>query len=347
MASKDANVTDITCMCTFSVPGFSKLPFAVGDKYVSAKTTVEDACFALQLYPGGYTAATPGYISCYLANESDKNLSCKVKFELMAGEDAAKTSSCDANIAPRTGYGWNDYALRTYILDPSNRVLNEGCLQIRATVTIHSQPLPIKPTCVKSADGYTYTSGPGTAQGDLMRAHDGVPDSSDFTIVVSAKACEEAAVPGDTFIHVHKFVLSTRSPVFRAMLSSGMQEASADEMEITGYAVDAVRAFVRFLYCDACTEEALKDHSWDLLSMADKYDVPALRFVCEIYLAEHLQDESAAITLQRADTHNAPVLKRKALEYIAQHKKAVADMPALLRELSSDLLTEVVCALAK
>jgi hypothetical protein len=38
---------------------------------------------------------------------------------------------------------------------------------------------------------------------------------------------------------------------------------------------------------------------------------------------------------------SAPVLKRKALEYIARNKKAVSDNPALLRELSADLLSGV------
>jgi hypothetical protein len=118
-------------------------------------------------------------------------------------------------------------------------------------------------------------------------------------------------------------------------------------MEITGYVVEAVQAFVRFLYCDACTEMALEEHSWDLLALADKYDVSALRFVCETYQAGRLDDANALTTLQRADTYNAPVLKRKALEYIAQNKRVVSENPALLRELGADLLAEVVCTVTK
>jgi hypothetical protein len=131
------------------------------------------------------------------------------------------------------------------------------------------------------------------------------------------------------------------------MLSSGMQEASADEMEITGYAAEAVRAFVRFLYSDACTEAALEQHCWDLLALADKYDVPGLRCVCETYQSERINDENAVFILQRADSHNAPVLKRKTLEYIAEHKKAVSDNPALVRELSEEVFKEVLRLLAE
>jgi phage FluMu gp28-like protein len=131
------------------------------------------------------------------------------------------------------------------------------------------------------------------------------------------------------------------------MLNSGMQEASADEMEITGYAVEAVRAFVRFLYSDSCSRAALQQYAWDLLAMADQYDVPALRFVCETYIAEYMQQENAVIALQRADTHNTPVLKRKALDHNAQNKKAVTENLAAVRELSAELMVELMMRLAK
>jgi speckle-type POZ protein len=179
--------------------------------------------------------------------------------------------------------------------------------------------------------------------------HDSESGSHDFTIIVKAPATASEGKPehAENRISTHKFILAARSPVLRAMLSSGMQEANADEMEITGYAVDAVSAFVRFLYCDVCAEEALKEHAWELIAMADKYDVAALRFVCETYLAEHLLPGNAVTTLQRADLHNAPVLKRKALEYIAQHKTALSENPAVLDGMSYELLREVVLAQAK
>jgi hypothetical protein len=81
--------------------------------------------------------------------------------------------------------------------------------------------------------------------------------------------------------------------------------------------------------------------------MADQYDVPALRFVCETYIAEYMQPENAVTALQRAGTHNAPVLKRKALEYIAVNKKAVTENPAAVRELSAKLMVELMMRLAK
>jgi speckle-type POZ protein len=189
-----------------------------------------------------------------------------------------------------------------------------------------------------------YTAGPGTAQFDLSRALETEPDSQDFRITVHLDKVGMNEPGGNATIGAHKFILAARSPVFRAMLSSGMKESCADEMEITGYAVEAVRAFVRFLYCDACDNTILDAHGWELLAMADRYDVPALRHVCETFLAEGLDETAAVTTLQRADLHRGSALKRKALEYIAQNKKAVRAHPEQMDALSAELLREVVFA---
>jgi hypothetical protein len=223
----------------------------------------------------------------------------------MAGETVAKTlaEKSQQSIAQGIQWGWHSFALRSYILDPANRVLSDDCLQIRATVMIYPPSTETaEPTCVKSGKSFQYKAGPDTAFMDLLAMHAPESASHDFTIVLAQS--ETANVGADARIPVHKLILAARSPVFRAMLSSGMHEASADEM-------------------------------------------PALRFTCETYQAKHLQVTNALSTLQRADLHNAPTLKRKALEYIAQNKKAVSENPALLRELSFDLLSEVVLAQAK
>jgi hypothetical protein len=357
MSSEGTNKAALEFVRTFSFPGFSTLGFAKGTRYSSAKATIGEFCFAVELSPGGDTGANVGYTSCYLRNASNKTWAGTIRLDLMSGETVAKTHEAIKQcIAPSASWGWSNFALRSFILDPANQALTDDCLLIRATVTMKSPSLLLEPapfSCVKTGDTYAYKAGPDTAVADLLALHQALSSSHDFTIiaqapVTSAKAIKKkAAVQVDNRIPAHKLILAARSPVFRAMLSSGMQEASANEMEITGYAVDAVRAFVRFLYCDACTDAALEQHGWDLLAMADKYDVPALRCVCESYLSDHVQQGNAIVALQRADMHNAPVLKRKALEYIAQHKKAASEDPDLLRELSSDLLAEVVCTLTK
>jgi hypothetical protein len=355
MFSEATTDSVLECICTFSFPGFSKLGTAQGLTYTSAMTTMGELTFGVEMYPGGDVNAAAGNVSLGVSAISIKPLLFKFTLDLMAGETVAKTYTADQHsTVPKKNWGWTNFALRSYILDPANRVLNADCLMIRVKMTIEpSCPPPgtAKPTCAETSDRYAYRAGPDTAQADLLAQHEVESGSHDFAIVVKAPVTvkKEAGEPllAQDRIPAHKLILTARSPVFRAMLSSGMQEASAVEMEITGYAAEAVRAFVRFLYCDDCTKLSLQDHAWDLLALTDKYDIAGLRFTCEMYQAKQLQEANALSTLLRADTHNAPVLKRKALEYIAQNKKVVSENPAVLEGLSNELLREVVCMLAK
>jgi speckle-type POZ protein len=165
------------------------------------------------------------------------------------------------------------------------------------------------------------------------------------TTAVDDHATAEAEQNQSVRIPAHKLILAARSPVLRAMLSSGMKESCADEMEITGYAVEVVRAFVRFLYTDSCDFSDLDKHSWQLLAMADKYNVPALRCVCETYLASVLDDSNALRTLVDAHSHGAKEIKQKAIQYIVTSGKFLLKESGVQQALGCDLAAEVMSAL--
>jgi hypothetical protein len=195
------------------------------------------------------------------------------------------------------------------------------------------------------------SGGTGTLSSDLLDLLTLEDATLDFRIVVpDAEEQQLVIAPGRkcvlraSSIPVHKLILAARSPVLRAMLSSGMKESCVEEMEITGYAVEAVRAFVRFLYSDACAKEVLEVHGWELLALADKYDVPALRGVCESHLVANMTVDTAFTTLQRADLLNVTYLKKRAMEYIVQNAKTLTRKPHLLDELSAELLRDVLIA---
>jgi speckle-type POZ protein len=248
--------------------------------------------------------------------------------------------------------GYPKFSARTVLFDPASKLLVNDCLTIKLSIIVQGTQAPAAAVCVSGGDRFHYAESSGTVGSHLAKYF--VLNSNnlhDFAIIVpntesadadgnEPKTQEEVRVP------THKLILAARSPVFRAMLSSGMHEASADEMEITGFPAKAVKAFVRFLYLDSCAKTILEQHAWDLFALADKYDVQPLRALCEAYLAQSIQDTTVISTLQRADLHDVPSLKRKSLEYIAQHSKTVAKKPRLLEELSVELLCEVVRTLA-
>jgi speckle-type POZ protein len=208
-----------------------------------------------------------------------------------------------------------------------------------------------------SSDGKSNTRqcGARSIGSDLLELAASNKFPCDFSFIVcESEEPQQAAVKGrqsgqhGSSIPAHKLILAARSPVLRAMITSGMKESCADEMEITGYAVEAVRAFVRFLYCDSCTEAALEEHGWELLGMADQYDVPALREVCESYIVANMSTDTALVTLQRADLLNSTGLKKRAMEFIVKNAKTLigAEPTHILDELSSEVLRELLIAMA-
>ncbi len=120
----------------------------------------------------------------------------------------------------------------------------------------------------------------------------------------------------------HKLVLAARSDVFRAMFShETTKEAITSEIEITDSSPDAVRQMLKFLYTDEC--EAMEDHVFGLMPLADKYNLSRLRLKCESWMADNICDDNAADILRLADMHNLPQLSTVAANYIVRHMEGV------------------------
>lgn len=76
-------------------------------------------------------------------------------------------------------------------------------------------------------------------------------------------------------LKVHKFVLAARSPVFEAMLNSGMSESTTGEVEIKLENIDNLDRFLDFLYkgnISSCSDEDLVE----LITLGDIYEVKGI-----------------------------------------------------------------------
>ena len=86
---------------------------------------------------------------------------------------------------------------------------------------------------------------------------------------------------GDTSFRVHKFILSARSPVFRAMLSTDMIESRNGYVTIDDADPEIFRQFLFFVY----TGQLDKPAGPELGKVADKYDVKTLSAICQQAMA--------------------------------------------------------------
>lgn len=128
---------------------------------------------------------------------------------------------------------------------------------------------------------------------------------------------------GSETYRAHKAILVARSTVFAAMFQHDMQESQRNEITIKDMEPNVFREVLRFIYTDKV--EGLPQMACELLAAADRYDLTRLKVMCEIALFEGITVGSATKTLIFADLHQAKELKARAIQFIGQNMKTMAN----------------------
>ena len=137
--------------------------------------------------------------------------------------------------------------------------------------------------------------------------------SSGNTLFVS-----DASTNCSSPIHVHKFILQSRWPHFKRLLSSKMIEYQTNKLHIPEpYSV--VRAFLYYLYTDDISPHTaycrdLSDVA-GMLVMANLYDMQKLRLLCVNRLSREIDIDHAAVIWERAGRTEEEWLKNRAARF--------------------------------
>jgi speckle-type POZ protein len=151
-----------------------------------------------------------------------------------------------------------------------------------------------------------------------------------------------------TGIPVHKFILSVRSPVFKAMLNSGLSETTSNEIVIVDFEPSVVKLFVDYLYTDECHDEDMHTIC-ELYKMADKYQAQGLLILCEHKITALLYTTNVIECLLFADLMNNTHIKNKAIELIVKNSNDVinSENSDFFERITGKLAMDVVKALAR
>uniref|UniRef100_A0A6N2LUU9 BTB domain-containing protein n=1 Tax=Salix viminalis TaxID=40686 RepID=A0A6N2LUU9_SALVM len=140
-----------------------------------------------------------------------------------------------------------------------------------------------------------------------------------FTDVVLVASSDDG-LPGTASsvpVPAHKAVLASRSPVFKAMLENEMEESRSGIIKISDVSYDVLRTFVNYLYtAEACLDEQM---AYDLLILAEKYEVKHLKAYCEKFLVSKLNWDNSFVSYAFAHQHNAKHLLESALSLITDN----------------------------
>ncbi|XP_051173138.1 speckle-type POZ protein B-like [Leptopilina boulardi] len=140
----------------------------------------------------------------------------------------------------------------------------------------------------------------------------------------------------------HKIVLSSMSSVFEKMFSHQMKENITNIVVIEEIDGDVFKEMLRYIYMGKI--ENSKNVAYDLHELANKYDIPKLRLICQQYLENYLTVNNVISILQLADFHNSLNLKKKCIIFIQKHFNEIGSMEAY-KNLKHELLLELLFAM--
>ncbi|CAL1296284.1 unnamed protein product [Larinioides sclopetarius] len=120
----------------------------------------------------------------------------------------------------------------------------------------------------------------------------------------------------------HKIILSTRSPVFKAMFTSNMKEKSSKIVDIEDMDDDTVHRMLLYIYT-ADIEDLHWESALQLYEAADKYEILMLKMKCSAYLAANLNPNNACGVLVLADLHQDTKLKTAVQKFILRNDQVI------------------------
>ncbi|XP_057318202.1 speckle-type POZ protein-like [Microplitis mediator] len=128
----------------------------------------------------------------------------------------------------------------------------------------------------------------------------------------SKEGSDAVLVVGDKKIPAHKTLLMNRSNVFRKMLTCHQKNNKNDEVNIPDMNSDLCEKLLEFIYTNNVTN--VDEVAGRLYEVADKYQLPALKKLCEESFRKNVNVENAVQYLVLLNRHNA---NEDFLNYIA------------------------------
>ncbi|XP_069687912.1 kelch-like protein diablo [Periplaneta americana] len=142
-----------------------------------------------------------------------------------------------------------------------------------------------------------------------------------FELQDSGSLCDVTLCVNGDEIKAHKVILSSASPYFRAMFTSGLKETKQDCIEMHEVEFSALKDIIRFFYTTEI--EVTEDNVYNLMEVTDLLQVSAVRAACSHYLLSTLNASNCLSVYVRAVLRSYNDLAHKAFRYILHNFKCI------------------------
>lgn len=293
----------------------------------------------LKMYPNGRKAVDEKYLTLFLKDscrEQPANVRANVKFSVIDSFGSkTNTKSIDKEYKVLNhAFGYSKFIKHSTLMSPDRLLLPDGRLTLHCEITFSGKDVvtsgSYKPTSTFLPPPDRLFSSLSTDLGNLLR------DKVLTDMVLECKGRDFAC---------HTAVLAARSDVFQAMFVHDTAEVRLARVDIEDLEPDVVAAMLEFIYKG--TVEMPIGKETGLLAAADKYNLAALKSLCETALCANLNIDSALSLLTVADLHSAHILKKTAMKFVTENSSEIVRQegwmeivqphPALVTEMFSVL----------
>jgi hypothetical protein len=129
---------------------------------------------------------------------------------------------------------------------------------------------------------------------------------------------------GNKEINAHRMVLASASPVFAACFSHNTTEQTTGVTHFKEVRFNVLEAMVEYIYTGKVSPTV---HLFDLLRVADMYQIMSLKAYCEKQAAALITADTALDTLIEAELSCAPKLEKRAIKCIVENKEKIMFTP--------------------
>ena len=123
----------------------------------------------------------------------------------------------------------------------------------------------------------------------------------------------------------HKLVVSARSPVFKAMFQANMKESQSGKVAIEDIKPEIMNEILHFIYTGSLAKETVTtEFAIELLAAANKYQLEALKDICQDKIRSVLDEENAIEFLILGEMYQANKLKDAAMMEVVYNMPEIA-----------------------
>lgn len=151
---------------------------------------------------------------------------------------------------------------------------------------------------------------------------------SDVTLMVENKP-----------IHCHRVILAARSQFFSALYSHGFKESKEKVVELMDVEYNNILTLLTYIYSDDLPIPL--DQIPEILTLCDRFSVPALKSRSEVELAASITVENSALLYKYAKAFRSERLKEVCLVFIEENFSSVIETQAF-EDLEKDSMLEIM-----